>query len=317
MNKIRLIESLKEIIGFHIGIYTNDGEHIEGVLSEIKDDFLIIKDKNYKTFFFNIDKIQAFSKNTRKFKVNHVYVEPYFENSLMEIIDNYQYSWVTVHCQHKLTFSGVLTVIEKDHIILTINDEKLYIQKDHIITFQPEKLKPTKKSQKDGKKPAENEKGQEPDKSKSKDEGKKHEASSYFSIKKLQDKDINADAYCELKKKNEDHFKNDKDDAKKHMKDKYEINTSGFKKAEYSDHPDTPVNKQKRTEPAPSLLKEKDNALAKKFNPDEKRPAQTALKDLPLPDKKKTSSGNTLKVKTYYGVSFRKKKKEKTTKRLY
>src|SRR5690606_20576245 len=105
MNKMRLIESLKEIVGFQIGLYTNDGEYIEGILSEIKDDFLIIKDKKHGTFFFNIDKIQAFSKNTRKFVVDGTSVEPYYENSLMEIIDNYQYSWVTVHCQNKLTFT--------------------------------------------------------------------------------------------------------------------------------------------------------------------------------------------------------------------
>src|SRR5690554_6050724 len=110
MKKIRLVESLKEILGFHIGIYTNDGEHIEGILTEIKGDYLIIKDDKDNTFFFNIDKIQAFSKNTRKFKVDESDSKPFYESSLMEVIDNYQYSWVTVHCQHKLNFSGILTV---------------------------------------------------------------------------------------------------------------------------------------------------------------------------------------------------------------
>ena len=95
MNKMRLIESLKEIVGFQIGLYTNDGEYIEGILSEIKDDFLIIKDKKHGTFFFNIDKIQAFSKNTRKFVVDGTSVEPYYENSLMEIIDNYMVDLAT------------------------------------------------------------------------------------------------------------------------------------------------------------------------------------------------------------------------------
>jgi hypothetical protein len=141
MNKIRLIESLPEVIGFQIGIYTNDGKQVNGILTNVKDDFLtVINDKN-ETFFFNLDKIQAFSKNTRKFKVDHKHGGHIYEQSLMELIDNYKYSWITVNCLNNLSFSGVLSIIADDHIILTVKEEKLYVQKDHIISFFPETLK--------------------------------------------------------------------------------------------------------------------------------------------------------------------------------
>lgn len=229
MKKIRLVESLKEILGFHIGIYTNDGEHIEGILTEIKGDFLIIKDEKDKTFFFNIDKIQAFSKNTRKFKVDDSPSEPFYERSLMEVIDNYQYCWVTVHCQHKLTFSGILTVITNDHIILTVKDEKLYIQKEHIITFQPEKLKPSRKPQEEEKKKEEDKKKDKKDDNKDKKDDKKdNKKNNKRDNKKNDDKDQKKGNKKDKKERNKDYKK----DNSSKQKDKSQKDNKSDKRKE-------------------------------------------------------------------------------------
>ncbi len=298
MNKMRLIESLKEIVGFQIGLYTNDGEYIEGILSEIKDDFLIIKDKKHGTFFFNIDKIQAFSKNTRKFVVDGTSVEPYYENSLMEIIDNYQYSWVTVHCQNKLTFTGVLSVIEKDHIVLTMNDEKLYIQKDHIITFRPEHVKPSRK-------PA-------------KEEQKKKEQNHDRKMEEKKDRPKDRTIACETasgKIADQHHKQDDKKDHEKEEKPPKEKDGLSHSKTEKENKSvlfETPRIEQIRSQLKASLEKAASAASPEKDN-SKTHPSlwKTSFTLSQKKDKKKRTSDSTLKIKTYYGVSFRKKKQKK------
>ncbi|MFY4777390.1 DUF2642 domain-containing protein [Metabacillus sp. RGM 3146] len=125
-------KALKSLIGYNIGIFSNEGSYIVGCLIDVKDDHIIIKSKDDKILYFNLKQINAISKNAKEHKINAVECDYLNSNNLLEILKQFKHSWVTINYLNPQPFSGVLSRVFEDHIILVSNEDCLYLDNAHL-----------------------------------------------------------------------------------------------------------------------------------------------------------------------------------------
>ena len=113
--------------GFQVNLYV--GEDIfKGKLIGVETDHVVLETENKYIFYYNIDKIQAILKNTKQFQPEDASVEFQKTQSLMELLQSFQYSWVTILSINKQSFYGVLSEIDEDFVTLINGEERILIK---------------------------------------------------------------------------------------------------------------------------------------------------------------------------------------------
>ena len=117
--------------GFQVNLYV--GEDIfKGKLIGVETDHVVLETEKKYIFYYNIDKIQAITKNTKQFQPEKATVEFQKTQSLMELLHSFQYSWVTILSINKQSFYGVLSEIDEDFVTLINGEERILIKVTHI-----------------------------------------------------------------------------------------------------------------------------------------------------------------------------------------
>ncbi|WML39801.1 hypothetical protein RCG19_21960 [Neobacillus sp. OS1-2] len=88
--------------------------------------------ENKYIFYYNIDKIQAITKNTKQFQPDISKVEFQKTQSLTELLHSFQHTWVTILSINKQQFSGVLSEIDTDFATLINGEERILIKLTHV-----------------------------------------------------------------------------------------------------------------------------------------------------------------------------------------
>lgn len=121
------LDSLK---GFYVNLYVGE-EIIKGKLMGVETDHIVIEDENKYIFYYNIDKIQAITKNTKQFKSAEI-TDYTKTQSLKDLLLSLKNSWVTILCVNSQTFSGVLSIVDSDFVTLISGEERILVKILHI-----------------------------------------------------------------------------------------------------------------------------------------------------------------------------------------
>jgi small nuclear ribonucleoprotein (snRNP)-like protein len=130
-----LSHTLRDIIGFSIGVHTSDSTYTEGILVQVENDYLVIRNDYDEDMFFNLEEIQAITKNTKHFQAKKIEAGKLNAAKLSNLLAEYKYEWVTINCKNNLSFSGILSAISDEYVVLLVQEESLFIQKSHITNF--------------------------------------------------------------------------------------------------------------------------------------------------------------------------------------
>jgi small nuclear ribonucleoprotein (snRNP)-like protein len=125
-------ETLKSLIGYSIGIFSNDGTLIKGSLVDVKEDYLILQNDKEEHFYHHLNQIKSISKNAKDIqtnKINHDYLQA---EKLHEVLEQCKRSWVTINCHNDQVLTGFLSNVFDDHLILISGEEKVIMQNSYI-----------------------------------------------------------------------------------------------------------------------------------------------------------------------------------------
>lgn len=134
MNEGNFIDSLKGLEGIQIRLFLSDEQFVEGTLLSIHEDHLTVKVEE-KIVYFPINQIKALSKNARDSKhLKNLDQENITVNAepLEERLKSMRMQWVTINSFDNQIFTGILNKISDDHVMLTENDNQIFILKSHI-----------------------------------------------------------------------------------------------------------------------------------------------------------------------------------------
>lgn len=124
-------EELKSLAGFKIKLYLQNSNDVEGILLDVKNDFLIL-DHDGKPFLILIDKILALTKNAKQIKPSENKTEIVKMNHLTDLLKEFRYHWVTINFLTHRTFSGIISKVTDDYVLLINEDELQYIHQSFL-----------------------------------------------------------------------------------------------------------------------------------------------------------------------------------------
>lgn len=130
MGEDNFSSTLDSLIGFNVNLYVGE-EIIKGKLVGVETDHIVIEDEKKYIFYYNIDKIQAITKNTKQFKSAEI-TDYMKTQSLKDLLLSLTNSWVTILCVNTQTFSGVLSIVDSDFVTLISGEERILVKISHI-----------------------------------------------------------------------------------------------------------------------------------------------------------------------------------------
>ncbi|PHD71592.1 hypothetical protein COF64_23585 [Bacillus sp. AFS043905] len=133
MKKQNFQEALHSLIGFNVSIISDDKTVHDGVVLDVKSDFIVIQMNPDKPCYFNLNQVYALSKNTKEFQAQILDQEPTQKQSFTELINELKGHWVTVKRDNNLTFDGFLSTVTNNYIVLLNKDKQLYVQLSNIL----------------------------------------------------------------------------------------------------------------------------------------------------------------------------------------
>ncbi|MBT2617377.1 MULTISPECIES: DUF2642 domain-containing protein [unclassified Bacillus (in: firmicutes)] len=133
MKKQNFQEALHSLIGFNVSIISDDKTVHDGVVLDVKSDFIVIQMNPDKPCYFNLNQVYALAKNTKEFQAQMIDHEPTQKQSFTELINELKGNWVTVNRDNNLTFDGFLSTVTNNYIVLLNKDKQLYVQLSNIL----------------------------------------------------------------------------------------------------------------------------------------------------------------------------------------
>ncbi|MFS0667709.1 DUF2642 domain-containing protein [Peribacillus frigoritolerans] len=133
MKKQNFQEALHSLIGFNVSIISDDKTVHDGVVLDVKSDFIVIQMNPDKPCYFNLNQVYALSKSTKEFQVQILDQETTQKQSFTELINELKGNWVTVKRDNNLTFDGFLSTVTNNYIVLINKDKQLYVQLSNIL----------------------------------------------------------------------------------------------------------------------------------------------------------------------------------------
>ncbi|OCA92333.1 DUF2642 domain-containing protein [Pseudobacillus wudalianchiensis] len=130
-------DTLKSLIGYSIGIFSSNGTLIKGSLADVKEDYLILQNKEGDFFYYHLHQIKSIAKNTKDLKINSMNDDYLRAEKLQGILEHCKQQWVTINCHNDQLVTGYLSDVFDDHIILISSEEKIIMQTFHISNVFP------------------------------------------------------------------------------------------------------------------------------------------------------------------------------------
>jgi hypothetical protein len=143
-------DALDLLKGFHVNLFVGE-DVFKGKLIGVETDHVVLETENKYIFYYNIEKIQAVTKNTKQFQPEKSTVHFQKTQSLKELLHTFQHSWVTILSLNKQKFSGVLSEIDEDFATLINGEERILIKLTHIANILKGFIKEEETKPKDSK----------------------------------------------------------------------------------------------------------------------------------------------------------------------
>ncbi|MCR8850039.1 hypothetical protein NQ095_16585 [Rossellomorea sp. SC111] len=140
-------ESLKGLTGYQINIILNDGTKLSGLLAEVSTDYLTVYSSENETLYYPISQIQAVTKNSKDVETLPI-TDDYLKGEKMsDVLSQSLLSWVTINGSGKASYSGVLSAVEEDHIVLTQGKDRVYLKHASVLNIYDGTKKTTSDNQ--------------------------------------------------------------------------------------------------------------------------------------------------------------------------
>jgi hypothetical protein len=136
--------------GFHINLFVDENVY-KGKLVGVESDHVVLETDNKYIFYYNINKIQAITKNTKQFQPDISAVSFQHTQSLKDLLHSFQNTWVTILAFNKQKFTGVLSEIDEDFVTLINGEERILIKVEHVSNILKGVLKEEESKQEDAK----------------------------------------------------------------------------------------------------------------------------------------------------------------------
>ncbi|WP_050184341.1 DUF2642 domain-containing protein, partial [Domibacillus robiginosus] len=130
-------DALKSLIGYSVGVFSNDGTLMKGTMVDVKKDYLIVQTTEEKYIYHHLAQVKSVSKNSKAVQANVIAKDYLQAEQLKEILEQCKYSWVTVNCYNDQFVTGFLSRVFDDHLILISGEEKIIMQNACIINIFP------------------------------------------------------------------------------------------------------------------------------------------------------------------------------------
>ena len=134
--------------GFNVNLYVGENVY-KGKLIGVEKDHVVLETEKKYIFYYNIEKIQAITKNTKQFKPDISSVNFQKTQSLKELLHSFQNTWVTILAFNKQKFTGVLSDIDEDFVTLINGEERILIKVEHVSNILKGVLKEEESKQED------------------------------------------------------------------------------------------------------------------------------------------------------------------------
>ncbi|MFJ5769238.1 hypothetical protein [Psychrobacillus sp. NPDC093180] len=131
MREKNMEKALGTLINREITIFLDNKQFAEGVLLDVRQDYLAI-DINEKIYYFTFAHIKAFTKKAKDLNAPIKRESPLSSNDFIGILTSLQNEWVTINCFSDQAFYGILSIVLEDYIIVTNNEELHYIATSYI-----------------------------------------------------------------------------------------------------------------------------------------------------------------------------------------
>ncbi|MCM3764566.1 hypothetical protein [Neobacillus niacini] len=117
--------------GFDVNLFVGE-EVYKGKLLGVESDHVVLETEDKYIFYYRIDKIQAITKNTKDFKVQKSKAHFQQTQSLIELLNSFQNTWVSILSIHKQRFNGVLAEVDSDFVTLINGEERILLKLDYV-----------------------------------------------------------------------------------------------------------------------------------------------------------------------------------------
>jgi hypothetical protein len=191
--------------GFDVNLFVGE-DVFKGKLIGVETDHVVLITENKSIFYYNIDKIQAITKNTRSFQPDKTTAKFQKTQSLKDLLHSFQNSWVTILSINKQSFTGVLSDIDSDFATLINGEERILIKLTHVSNIHKGFIK------------EETAKSSSKDNDKNKDSDNKQDSKNQSSSSSKKDDSDKDDSKKDEKSKSKSKSKHESNDSDKKQK---------------------------------------------------------------------------------------------------
>lgn len=126
-------DSLKGLTGYQINIILNDGTKLSGQLAAVSTDFLTVYSSENETFYYPISQIQAVTKNSKYVEALPIMDDHLKGEKMSDVLSQSLLSWVTINGSGNASYSGILSAVEEDHIVLAQGMDRVYLKHSSVL----------------------------------------------------------------------------------------------------------------------------------------------------------------------------------------
>ena len=140
-------DSLKGLTGYQINIILNDGTKLTGQLAEVSTDYMTVYSSENETLYYPISQIQAVTKNSKLVEALPITDDHLKGEKMSDVLSQSLLSWVTINGSGKATYSGILSAVEEDHLVLTQGKDRVYLKHASVLNIYDGTKKTTSDNQ--------------------------------------------------------------------------------------------------------------------------------------------------------------------------
>lgn len=136
-------DSLKALTGHQINILLNDGTKVSGQLAEVSTEIVTVYSSENETSYYPISQIQSVTKSSKYVKALPVSGDHLKGEKISDVLAQSLLNWVTINGTGKASYSGILSAVEDDHLVLTQGKDRVYLKHSSVLNVYDASKKTT------------------------------------------------------------------------------------------------------------------------------------------------------------------------------
>ncbi|MBW3110359.1 hypothetical protein KYJ26_00685 [Bacillus sp. MCCB 382] len=136
-------DSLKALTGHQINIMLNDGTKLSGQLAEVSAEIMTVYSSENETLYYPISQIQSVTKSSKYVKALPVSGEHLKGEKISDVLSQTLLNWVTINGTGSASYSGILSAVEDDHLVLTQGKDRVYLKHSSVLNVYDASKKTT------------------------------------------------------------------------------------------------------------------------------------------------------------------------------